>query len=251
MRTDKASVQLDEVLVALMEQALGHMGHQHKIEGIGFADFTKLLKSGEIAGVVVEIFGKLVPHKDNRLQTVCPDDLTNPVAQIGHAQRQSFYLTLIGYLEDIVHNPCQRLAGEGAQLLNHRIGVISAKEVRVSASDQSVEVVFVILVREPCNGSILQRIPALVFNSGINKRLFNAFLDGKDKIMVAADRSGTIAVNGQDTTAGLHGLEAVVQVVVHFMSLEVFTGFFFAGIQQLFERVNGMGFTGSVGTFHP
>ena len=32
MRTDKASVQLDEVLVALMEQALGHMGHQHKIE---------------------------------------------------------------------------------------------------------------------------------------------------------------------------------------------------------------------------
>ena len=93
-----------------MEQTLGNMGNQHEIEGIGFADFTKLLKSGEIAGIVVKVFSKLIPHKDNSFQAVCLNHFTNPVAQISHAQREGFYLTLIGYLKDVVHNLCQRIA---------------------------------------------------------------------------------------------------------------------------------------------
>ena len=89
-----------------MEQALGNMGDQHEIERIGFADFTKLLESSEIAGIVVKVFRELVPHKDNGFQTVCPNHFANPVAQIRHAQREGFHLTLIGHLENIVHDLC-------------------------------------------------------------------------------------------------------------------------------------------------
>ena len=45
-----------------MEQTLGNMGNQHEIERIGFADFAKLLESGEIASIVVKVFSKLIPH---------------------------------------------------------------------------------------------------------------------------------------------------------------------------------------------
>jgi len=154
MRTDKASVQLNEVLVTLMEQTLGNMGNQYEIEGISFANFTKLLKSSEIAGIVVKVFSKLIPHKDNRFQVVCLNHFTNPVAQIGYTQRERFYLTLIGHLKDIVHNLRQRIARKCAQLFNYGIGVISTKQVRVCTRNQAIKIIFVVLVRKPSDSGL-------------------------------------------------------------------------------------------------
>ena len=117
-------------------------------------DVDHILESGEIASIVVKVFSKLIPHKDNSFQAVCLNHFTNPVAQIGYTQRESFYLTLIGHLKDIVHNLRQRIARKCAQLFNYGIGIISAKQVGICTCDQAIEIIFVVLIRKPCNGCL-------------------------------------------------------------------------------------------------
>ena len=46
VRTNKTSVQLDEILISLMEQTLCNMGNKNEIERLSLTDFAKLLEAG-------------------------------------------------------------------------------------------------------------------------------------------------------------------------------------------------------------
>ena len=251
MGTDKPAVQLNKVLISLMEQALGNMGNQNKVEWVSLTDFTEFLEASQIASVVIEILREFVPDKHNGLQAVGLDHFSDPFAKSGDTKRQRFDLAFISNPENIVHDLCQGITGEAAQFSKNRFNVITTEKVGIGAGNQSVEITLVVCIRKPGDRCIAQSIAAFILDASIRQCLFNTLLNSEDKVVVASNGSRTITMDSEYATAVLNGLEAVAQVIIHVVSAEVFTSVRSICIQQLLQRQNGMGLAGAVGTFYP
>ena len=233
MRVDKAAVQFDEILVAIREESRTDMGHQNEIERVSLADFDQFLETGQIARVVIEVLCELVPDKNDCFQVVHLDRFFDPISQIVGGHGKSLDLTLASNFEDFLHQSVEGRISIAAQLFYDPINRITAKEVRIAAFHIDTEALLVFWVGEISDHRLLQRIRPLIFHSGERKGMVNAFLNGKDEILVSMNTGRAITVDSEHFPTVFDPLQTVAQGAIQVVLLKILLCLGLVCVEQL------------------
>ena len=201
MRIDKAAIELDEIFVALMEKARTYMSNEDEVERLSFAQLAKLLKPSKISSVVIEIFGKLIPNKDDGLQFVSTYDFNQPVAQVVCCHRECANLTLTCDFENLIHQGMKWKVLIGFQFLDDTIHIVAAKKILVATLHIYIETLFVLRIGEIANYRLSERIFTLILYTCCGQRLLDTFLNCQYQIIVTINIGRAIAMNRQNLAA--------------------------------------------------
>ena len=127
------------------------MCDENEVKRISLADFRKLLETGKIASVVVEILGEFVPDEDDGFQIVRLDDALDPVGKISGRHTEGLDLPLSRNFKDLLHQGVKCRAGVGSQLLNNCVDGIAAEKIGIAALDIDAEALDI--ARKPLHAS--------------------------------------------------------------------------------------------------
>ena len=206
------------------------MRNENEIKRFCLAQFTKFLKAGEIAAVVIEVFCKFVPNKDDCFQLVRTKDFHYPVAQVFRRHREGFNLSFTGHGKDLVHQSVKRRVPIGFQLAHDGIHIISTKEISITSLDVDVETLFVFLVRKIADHRLSQRVSPPIFHACLSKGPFHALLNSQDQVVIPPYVRRAVPMDRQHLPTVLDALKVVIQVHIKMVPFEVLFCFFRTGI---------------------
>ena len=180
------------------------------------------------------------------------DHALDPFRHALYVQTERSDAVVLSNGDNITHGFCDQFRRAGLQLLNDGVNLLAAKFPGILLlGNQLIEIVPIGLLFKPFQCRIFQGCFAMVLNSVCHQGAHDAVLNGKNQILVRANRTGTDAMDRDEPSSILVRDNLLAEILAQTVVFEIIFDLLISCLKHRLDCQGRMAFAGTICALNP